>query len=143
MGGAVTRILAMLTTLLLVACGTGGPAGPTVPTSPAQPSKPAPPPVPPPAPSARVWAMVIRDSGACIAATVQAISGQAVGQIRAQTNECDAWAYDGGVVFENLTPGIQMTLRASAPGYASQNVIVVPTAGVQGAIFITLSQTSP
>jgi hypothetical protein len=83
--------------------------------------------------------MVVGQSGVCIAATVQVVAGQAVGQSRVQTTECDAWTYDGGVVFEGLTPSVPMTLQASAPGYASENVIVIPTAGAQGVILITPS----
>jgi len=42
---------------------------------------------------------------------------------------CDAWAYDGGVVFRDLTPDAGMTLRGCALGYAAQEMTVVPSLG--------------
>ena len=81
-----------------------------------------------------VWAMVIDNSGACIpGGTVEVVAGQGFGQRLAQA-PCDAWSHDGGVVFRDLTPGRQMTMRASAPGYDSEEKIVVPRLGPQMAI---------
>lgn len=68
--------------------------------------------------------MVINSGGACIrGATVESIAGQAVGQKVVQTGECDVWSYGGGgFTFKDLTPGILMTLRASAPGFVTTDV---------------------
>ena len=52
--------------------------------------------------------MVVDEGGACIAgATVQVVSGQAVGQSTTQITPCDAWSYGGGVTFHGLTPGVE------------------------------------
>jgi hypothetical protein len=84
-----------------------------------------------------LWGMVVHDSGSCIVgATVSVVRGQALGRSIVQDTPCDAWAYSGGFEFKNLTPGVEMTLRASAPGYAAKEVTVVPTSGGQMALLI-------
>jgi hypothetical protein len=84
--------------------------------------------------------MVVDESGLCIAgATVQVVRGQGLGQSITQTTPCDAWGYDGGVVLRDLTPGVEMTLRASASGFAAQES-VVPAPGPQMAILFTPSR---
>jgi hypothetical protein len=71
-------------------------------------------------------AMVVDESGACIVgATVRVVRGQALGQEIAQSTPCDVWD-PGGVYFSELAPGVEMTLRASAPGYTAQEKSVVP-----------------
>ena len=83
-------------------------------------------------PLANVWAVVVDQTGVCIAgATVQIVRGPAVGQIITQTGPCDAWWYDDGIFFKGLTPGLEITLRASAPGYAPQEKTIVPSPGSQ------------
>lgn len=99
----------------------------------------------PPAPTApaltSVWAMVVADSGVCIVgATVQVVRGQGIGQNITQTTPCDVWAYDGGAVFKDLTPGVEMTLRASAAGYVPQEKTVVPSLGFQTAVLLAPSR---
>jgi hypothetical protein len=85
--------------------------------------------------------MVVDESGVCIVgATVQVVRGQGVGQSVKQTTPCDAWAYDGGFVFRDLTPGVEMTLRASASGYAEQEKIVAPSSGPQMAVLFAPSR---
>ena len=65
-----------------------------------------------------LWGMVIDFSGGCIeGGTVRVVAGQSVGEVITQDANCDAWAYGGGFVFKNLSPGAAMTIRASAPGY--------------------------
>jgi hypothetical protein len=84
-----------------------------------------------------LWGMVVHDSGSCIVgATVSVVRGQALGRSIVQSTPCDAWAYSGGFEFKNLTPGVEMTLRTSAPGYAPKEVTVVPTSGAQMALLI-------
>jgi len=50
-------------------------------------------------------------------------------------------AYSGGFEFKNLAPGVEMTLRAEAPGYTPKEVTVVPTSGSQKAFLIEPSPT--
>ena len=103
------------------------------------PNPPSPP--PPGGPPAWLWGMVIGQSGVCIeGATVSVVRGQALGKSARQETPCDVWAYAGGFEFRNLTPGVEMTLRAEAPGYATKEVTVVPTSGGQKAFLI---ETSP
>ena len=88
-----------------------------------------------------LWTMVVDPTGVCIVgATVEVVRGQGLGQTITQTTPCDAWAYDGGVLFKDLTPGVEMTLRASASGYASQERTVVPSSGPQMALLFALSR---
>jgi len=91
------------------------------------------PPEDPPASSpAWLWGMVIADSGVCIdGATVTVVRGQALGRSITQTTPCDAWAYDGGFSFTDLTPGVEMTIRATAPGYNAREMTLVPWSGGQ------------
>jgi hypothetical protein len=85
--------------------------------------------------------MVVDESGVCIVdATVRVVRGQDLGQEITQTTPCDAWAYYGGVVFDDLAPGQEMTLRASAPGYAAQEKTVVPSLGPQQALLFAPSR---
>jgi len=67
---------------------------------------------------------------------VTVVRGQRLGQSITQTTPCDAWAYDGGFVFNNLTPGVEMTLRTSAVGYAPVEKTVVPSLGPQTALIL-------
>jgi hypothetical protein len=86
--------------------------------------------------------MVVEDSGICIPdATVEVIAGQNRGQHGKQTGECDAWGYGGGLEFDGLKSGVEMTLRASAPGYTAQERVVVPSSGPQSALLIELSKS--
>lgn len=104
----------------------------TAPSSPASPRTPGP---------ASLWGMVIEDSGVCIAgATVRVVGGQAIGRSAAQEDPCDAWGYGGGFVLTGLTPGVAMTLRVSAPGYAAKDTTVFPRVGAQTALLITPSR---
>jgi hypothetical protein len=84
-----------------------------------------------------LWGMVVHDHGGCIdGATVTVVRGQSLGQSITQTTPCDAWAYDGGFVFNNLTPGVEMTLRTSAVGFAPVEKTVVPSLGPQTALIL-------
>jgi hypothetical protein len=67
---------------------------------------------------------VLEPSGTCIrGAIVESIAGQAVGQKAVQTGSCDYWSYGGGgFTFTDLTPGVLMTLRASAPGFITREI---------------------
>ena len=97
---------------------------------------------PAPSPSAWLWVMVVDHGGACIVdATLEVVRGQGpVGQSFTQQTPCGAWDYDGGVVFKNLTPGVEMTLRAWAPGYVAQEKTLIPSLGPQMAVLLTPSK---
>jgi hypothetical protein len=101
----------------------------------------APGPSVPTASLAWLWGMVVDEAGVCIVgATVQVVRGQNLGQSITQTTPCDAWAYYGGVDFRDLTPGEEMTLRASASGYAAQERTVVPSLGPQMAVLFVMAR---
>ena len=79
------------------------------------------------------------DSGGCIEnATVQIVSGQRQGETHAQKTPCGWWDYDGGVFLSNLTPGVSMTFRASAPGWTTEEKTFMPVVGSGTAVGITL-----
>ena len=112
---------------------------PTAPSPPVQTASP-----PPPAGSMTwLWGMVVGPSGVCIeGATVQVVGGQGLGQSITQTTPCDAWAYGGGFVLKGLTPSVEMTLRASAPGWSTQEKTVAPHFDPQTAVLLTLSKAA-
>lgn len=90
---------------------------------------------------ATLWGLVVDTSGVCIAdATATVVGGQNLGQTRRQTTPCDAWAYSGGFVFEDLAPGVEMTIRVSAPGYGVEERTVTPGSGPQMAVLFTPPQ---
>ena len=68
------------------------------------------------------------------------VGGQGVGQSVRQTTPCDAWSYDNRFQFKDLTPGVEMTLRASAPGWNTLMKTVIPHVGVQTGVIFTLSK---
>jgi hypothetical protein len=77
--------------------------------------------------------LVISSSGNCVeGATVEVVSGQALGQKVSQSTPCDHWDFGGGFLFKDLTPGVAITLRASAPGWGTQEQIVVPASFTPG-----------
>jgi hypothetical protein len=84
------------------------------------------------------WGFVVDPSGACIeGATVQVVRGQSVGQSASQTTPCDAWSYGSGFALNDLVPGVEMTIRASARGWSTcEKTVVPPTTAI-----ITLSKT--
>jgi len=84
---------------------------------------------------------VIDGSGVCIeGATVRVVLGQAAGQSSAQITPCDVWGYSGGFAFANLTPGVEMTLQASARGYSVYEKKVFPSLGPQMYVELLLSR---
>ena len=54
-----------------------------------------------------------------------------------EDEECDVWSL-GGAYFKGLTVGVEMTVRASAPGYLAQEITVMPTQGTLRGTVITL-----
>ena len=100
---------------------------------PVAPTPPVPVPVPPTQPSGSlgtVWLLVVDESGGCVdSATATVVRGQGLGQRVQQVTPCSRWDYGGGILFKDLTPGVTMTLRVSAPGYVAQEVTVLPLTG--------------
>jgi hypothetical protein len=120
--GCVKLALIALAPLILGACSRES-QSPVDPTPDHVRSAPTPPPAnPAPATDGWIWAMAVRatDGGCIPGATFTVASGQAyVGEVFTQQTPCSVWDYgDVGVWFRGLTPGVAMTLRASATGYA-------------------------
>ena len=114
--------MAALIALTLVGCSPAAPSPPSPnPTTPTldSPSPSPSPPGPPAATNGWIWAMAVDRTGRCIAdATFEIVSGQGpMGDIIRQETPCSVWDYSGGIMLRNLTTGVAMTLRASAPGY--------------------------
>jgi hypothetical protein len=89
-----------------------------------------------------VWAKVVDESGVCIdGATIQVVRGQSMGPNITQATPCNAWGDEfpslGGVVFKDLTPGVEMTLRASASGRSAIETSVTPSLGPIRAVLLT------
>jgi hypothetical protein len=138
----------------LVSCGETAPPFvlhlPTAPNPPVA-AAPDPPPAPPvpavPDPPARppeltfVVVMVLGGGDGCIdGAVVEIVRGQGLGRrVTQSARGCGPW--DGGnVIFRDLNVGEELTLRASAAGYAANEETVIPTPGGQFAIPIVLSR---
>lgn len=113
---------------------------PTAPTSPV--ATPAPQPAPPAQPSNRyaLWGVVVTSHGVCIeGATVEVVAGPELLGVRvAQTLPSDLRRSTGGFEFDDVPPAT-MTLRASAPGYVSQEQTIEP--GLLEIITFTLVPT--
>ena len=120
------RLIVLMT---LMACGCSAENAQRLPTAPSSPSTTTAP-NPTPAPnSTAVYGFVLKSSGLCIeGATVQIVRGQASSQSITQITPCDAWSYGNGFTFENLTAGVEVTIRASATGYVTKEVTVFPSA---------------
>jgi hypothetical protein len=87
--------------------------------------------------------MVIGESGACIdGASIQIVRAGSAGEPIPQRSPCDAWDSDGGLLLTDLAPGIEVTLRGAASGYAQREMsfLPFPTPGWYRAVFITLSK---
>jgi hypothetical protein len=89
-----------------------------------------------------LWGIVVTPSGICIeGATVEVVGGPVLlGQKATQTTPCDLTRFSGGFMFDEAVPAaIEMTLRASAPGYVSQEQTV--ETGSEGIITFSLVPT--
>jgi hypothetical protein len=101
---------------------------------------PAAPPISPD-PTVMVLGFVVDSAGRCVeGASVQVVRGQRVGTTVAQTTPCNAWDLTGGFVFRPLAPGVELTLRVSAPGYVASEVTVVPQRGPQSPMSFVLAR---
>ena len=89
--------------------------------------------------AAFVAGMIVKESGVCIeGATVRVVRGQRAGEGRTQTTPCATWDIEGGFAFGGLTPGVGMTLRASATGYADEEQTVTPSLTPQTGVLFAL-----
>jgi hypothetical protein len=125
--------LAIVVTLSLCGCSQDS----------AQQSLTVPPPTAPTPPASQtfLWGYVVDENGVCIeGAIVQVTGGQSVGQSITQTTPCGAYDYGNGFEFNNLTTGVAMTLRASAPGWSTCEYTVTPHGGGQSALILPLSR---
>lgn len=115
-------------TLSIVGCSQNNTQrSPTAPTAPVATSPPPPPPPQQPSNRYALWGVVVTPSGVCIeGATVEVVSGpELLGQKVTQTLPCDLRRSVGGFEFDDVPPAT-MSLRASAPGYVSQEQTVEP-----------------
>jgi hypothetical protein len=73
---------------------------------------------------------------------VQVVRGQGLGQNVTHRTPCREGDSDPafGVVFRDLSPGAEMTLRATASGYVAQEKTVIPSLGPQKVVLIWLSR---
>jgi hypothetical protein len=132
------RALIVLATMVSLACSQdlveNVPTAPNVPTIP---------PIPLPAPPianipAWVSVMVVDDSGICIPnAKVEIVRGQGAGRSGTHDKPCAQWDYGFEITFNNLIPGVEMTLRAAAPGYKPVEKTIRPTSESQMALLFS------
>ena len=95
----------------------------------------------PPHAANTLWVMVVDSTGSCIVgATVHVVQGQRAGSALTQDEPCGYWDYGGGVIFRDLTPNVDMTLRAAATGYVAQETTVAPKSGP---LHVTLFTMAP
>ena len=91
-----------------------------------------------PATNGWIWAMAVGKDGGCIpGATFTVVSGQSyVGEVITQQTPCGVWDYgDVGIMLRGLTPGVAMTLRASAAGYLTVERTVLAQSSGTSEIF--------
>ncbi len=135
---------ALIAVVTLTLCGCSGEMAQQLPTAPGPPvpTAPAPPPPTTPTPPARpseltaVWVVVLAEGSAlCIpGATVEIVRGHGLGRSVMQTTRgCSWWEPDYDAFFDGLNSGEELTLRASASGYASKEITVDLTSGWGGA----------
>jgi len=117
-----------------------GCSGESIPTAPTPPPSTASPTTTPGALTI-LWGFVVDPGGACIKdAIVEVVRGQSQGQQTIQETPCDAWSYAGGFQFKDLVPGLEMTVRASAPGWSTAEKTFVPHLGAQTTVEIPLKK---
>ena len=126
------RTFTILTFTAICACGSDG-----ITTGPGGDS-----PLPPgPGPLAVIAGLIVRDDGTCIdSASVRVVQGQGLDRSAAQRTPCDANTGEGGFLLTDLTPGLSMTIRATAPGYLSLDKTITPTLAGSSLVLFTLQK---
>jgi hypothetical protein len=82
--------------------------------------------------------------GVCIdGATIEIVGPHGTGKAIPQKTPCGVWDYDGGLLLENLTPGVEVTLRGAAAGYTprEKSFLPFPVPGSYQVVVIELSKT--
>ena len=125
--------------IVLMALMAHGCSSDTARRTPTAPSSPSPTPTPTPAPNSltNLYGFVVESSGACIkGASVHIVRREASSQSITQITPC-GWSYSDFFNCENLTAGVEVTIRASATGYATQEMTAFPSG-----TFITITLPS-
>jgi hypothetical protein len=60
--------------------------------------------------------------------TIEIVAGHGIGRRVQQANGCTAYEPDFRATFDNVPAGVELTVRASAPGYAPAEKTVIPKA---------------
>ena len=132
----------MLSALIVACAGEPSRPSPSIP-SPAAPNVPAisPAPTTPTATKGFLWVVVADSDGFCIpGASIRVVRGQLAGETRVQDDmPCSVWDYGMGIEFSGLEPGVEMTITASASGYADKSESFYPIVGWGSAYFIKLA----
>ena len=120
--------LAFLVSVSLAACADG--VATSLPTAPTPSPTTFPPPASQPGHLTRVEAVVVgsNTNGKCIeGATLEVVSGQRVGDRVEQVTPCNGWDFGNGAIIRDVVSGDEMTIRASAPGYADAEMTIIPS----------------
>ena len=75
-------------------------------------------------------------------ATIQIVRAEGAGELIPQRTPCGVWDDDGGLLLTDLAPGVELTLRGAASGYAPREMSFLPFTmpGSYQAVFIKLSK---
>lgn len=137
----VMRLVTKLALTVLAALTLFGCSHEPLPSPPITPAAPSAPGAPAPQQLTYVLGKVVDETNACIlGAAVHVVRGQRAGKSLTQSTPCDVWSYEEGFSFEELTPGVEMTLRASASGYVPEEKTIVPHLGEQHFVVLVLSR---
>jgi hypothetical protein len=118
---AAMRLAGVFILLTLTSWGCSGDGSQPLPLPQRVPS-----PTAPPLASAALYGIVLDEGGACIeGAVVHVVGGQRAGESVEHEWRCNYWDF-GGFRIRDLIPGVEMTLRATAPGHAAKEETVVP-----------------
>jgi hypothetical protein len=109
---------ALMTVVTLTLLGCSGQPLPTAPSTPPQPPR-----------LVNLSMMVLDNSGCIYGATVEIVRGQGLGRSATQYECGDWWYIPYGVALTGLNDGEWLTIRVSAPGYASQEISLLPNDG--------------
>ena len=140
----------MLSASLIIACAgepsrpspsassSGAPNVPAVRTTPGTPATPS----TPEAGNGFLWVVVADSDGFCIpGGSIRVVRGQLAGETRVQDDTpCSVWDYGMGIILSGLEAGVEMTITASASGYAEKSESFYPNVGGGSAYFITLAR---
>ena len=133
--------LAFLVSVSLAACADG--VATSLPTAPTPSPRTFLPPASEPGHLTRVETVVVgsNTNGICIeGATLEVVGGQRVGDRVEQVTPCNGWDFGNGAILRDVVSGDEMTIRASAPGYAGAEMTIIPSYPFIPFIVFRLSQ---